>query len=154
MWDGGRGRRRTLRSMRIALLGAFLAAALVLPLPAIGRSTSSPSCGVRHAGPDVPAGATDAGALCLLRAFEGGCRSASYQLSLFGIDTIASDTFSLHSRAGRCSVGVVASFEVVPSHKRVSSGLCTTLQRHAGDIVAAGCTGVGLPHQISLTGAS
>jgi len=120
--------------MRVALLSALLLGALTLA--AAGQGASSPSCAVRHAGPGAPPVATDRGALCLLRAFDDGCRRASYGLSLFGVDTIARDSFSLRARAGGCDVLVVASFEVVPNRKRLSSGVCRAWRKRSGDVLS------------------
>jgi hypothetical protein len=138
--------------MRAALLSPLAAAALAALAP-VGHAASSPSCGVAHAGPGAGRGSSGRGALCLLRAFEGGCASASYRLSVFGVDTIAIDSFSLRSRGGHCEVVVAASFEVVPQRRRLVSGVCATLQRRARDVVAGGCVGTTLPGTISLTGA-
>ena len=96
--------------------------------------------------------AATAGAECLLRAYRHGCAPAIYELSSFGVDTIATLRFQLVRRSGSCGVAVTRSFHIVPQKPRVTaSGRCKTLRRTATDIVATGCSGSGLTPTISLT---
>jgi hypothetical protein len=74
-------------------------------------------------------------------------------LSSFGVDTIGTDTFRTVRRAGSCQIRVTMSFHVVPqSPRQTGSGYCRTLRRQGTDVVAGGCSGIGLPASLSLTG--
>jgi hypothetical protein len=87
----------------------------------------------------------------MLRAYRHGCTTATYELSSFGVDTIATLRFQLVRRSGSCTVAVTRSFHVVPQKARVTAvGRCKTLRRTATDIVATGCGG-GLAPTTSLT---
>jgi hypothetical protein len=91
------------------------------------------------------------GASCLLRAFRQHCRPAADELSTFGVDTIARDTFRLADVKGRCRVEVATSFTVVPQKPRPGgTGRCTGLAVRGADIVATGCVGGGLNRSVSL----
>lgn len=93
------------------------------------------------------------GAVCLLHAYRQHCRAAVYELSVFGIDTIARDEFRLVSDGGNCRIRVATSFTVVPQKPRPQgSGECSSLSVRGSDVVAAGCVGSGLPRSFSLTG--
>jgi hypothetical protein len=88
----------------------------------------------------------------MLRAYRHGCTTATYTLSSFGVDTIATLRFQLVRRGGSCTVVVTRSFHVVPQKPRVTgAGRCKTLRRSATDIVATGCSGSGLALTTSLT---
>ena len=76
-----------------------------------------------------------------------------YELSIFGVDTIARDEFRLVMLDGACRVKVTASFTVVPQRPRPQgSGECRWVAMRGSDVIAGGCTGSGLPSTISLTG--
>ncbi len=111
-------------------------------------------CGSLSTGPTTLSPAKRAGAECLLRAYRLHCRPAVYELSSFGIDTIARDSFRLaDGNNGRCSIKVATSFTVVPRKPRPEgSGECSKLDARGTDIVASGCVGTGLPTSFSLTG--
>jgi hypothetical protein len=132
-----------------ALLAGF---GLALPLTGTATAPPAPSCGQRSAGPGALVRGTNAGAECMLAAFEQHCRPASYELSVFGVDTIARDSFSLRARGARCEVELVASFEVVPRLRSSHSAQCSALVRQGSQIIASGCLGAGVPRQVSLTG--
>jgi len=141
--------------MRCALLpfsALLVSVGLALPLAAAATASPAPSCGQRSAGPGALVRGTDAGAECMLAAFEHHCRPASYELSVFGVDTIARDSFSLRARGAGCEVVLVASFEVVPRLRSSHSAQCSALVRQGSQILASGCMGAGVPHQVSLTG--
>jgi hypothetical protein len=88
----------------------------------------------------------------MLAAFER-CDAARYSLSSFGVDTIATTSFSIARRGTGCGISVARTFEVVPQRPRQSGGgTCAAIARRAGDIVATGCRGSGLADVISLTG--
>jgi hypothetical protein len=88
----------------------------------------------------------------MLRAYRRGCASATYELSSFGVDTIATLRFQLVRRNGNCTVDVTRSFHVVPQQPRVTgAGRCKTLRKTATDIVATGCKGHGVSATTSLT---
>jgi hypothetical protein len=91
--------------------------------------------------------------VCLLHAYQQHCRPAAYELSIFGIDTVARDDFHLVNQNGGCRVQVTTSFTVVPQKPRPQShGQCSNLAKRGTDVIADGCTGTGLPRSISLTG--
>src|SRR5262249_26976364 len=92
------------------------------------------------------------GARCLLAAYRHYCRQATYRLSLFGVDTVASREFGLVSSRSGCLVAVTSSFRVVPQPAHVTGkGTCRTLRAIGRNIVAGSCMGRGLPTRISLT---
>jgi hypothetical protein len=139
-----------------ALIVRLAAAASLLALQAAPAAAvpaaAAPSCGVATAGPGALAHAGDRGAECLLAADADHCAPASFRLSVFGIDTIARDLFSLRARGSACLVEVVASFEVVPRPPTPHAGVCTALRRVASAIEALGCSGKDIPSELSLTG--
>ncbi len=109
-------------------------------------------CPARSIGPGALTHGATAGAECLLRAYQHGCTPATYALSSFGVDTIATLQFTLVRRSGACAIAVTRSFRVVPQKPRVTAaGTCKSLRRTATDIVAAGCSGGGLSRTTSLT---
>ena len=88
----------------------------------------------------------------MLHAYRTDCTPATYELSYFGVDTVATLRFQLVRRSGSCAVDVTRSFHVVPQKPRVTAvGRCKTLRRTATDIVATGCSGTGLAPTTSLT---
>jgi hypothetical protein len=111
------------------------------------------SCGTLTVGPTaIKTAAAAAGPPCMLAAFER-CDAARYSLSSFGVDTIATTSFSIARRGTGCGVSVARTFEVVPQQPRQSGGgTCAAIARRGGDIVATGCRGSGLADAISLTG--
>jgi hypothetical protein len=123
---------------------------------AVGTHAATPAvldCGSLTVGPNVLSPGKRAGAACLLHAYQQRCRPAVYVLSMFGVDTIARDTFRLVSVRGRCRVTVATSFTVVPQKPhRAGSGECSTLTARGTDVVAGRCVGAGLPGSFSLTG--
>ena len=111
-------------------------------------------CGSLTVGPTaLPTGKNGGGASCLLHAYQQRCRAAVYELSSFGVDTIARDDFRVVSTNGRCRVNVTSSFTVVPRKPHlVGSGGCSSLNAVGGDVIARGCVGGGLESSFSLTG--
>jgi hypothetical protein len=88
----------------------------------------------------------------MLRAYRHGCALAEYQLSSFGVDTVAILRFQLVRRSAACAIDVTRSFRVVPQKPHITAaGRCKTLRRTAADIVATGCRGNGLLPTMSLT---
>ena len=89
----------------------------------------------------------------MLRAYRYGCTPAEYELSSFGVDTVATLRFQLVRRSGACAIDVTRSFRVVPQKPHTTAvGRCTSLRRTAAaDIVAAGCRGKGIKATTSLT---
>ena len=136
----------------IATLLAVAAGALAGSGGAATRSVLD--CGSMAVGPTgLPAGRGISGAVCLLHAYRRHCRAAVYELSEFGIDTIARDEFRLVSVGGSCRIKVATSFTVVPQKPRSQrSGECSSLSVRGSDVVAGGCVGSGLPRSFSLTG--
>jgi hypothetical protein len=134
------------------LLFASLAVAWVTATGGAGGEAVR-SCGTLTVGPTaIKTGGTAAGPPCMLAAFER-CDDARYSLSSFGVDTIATTSFSIARHGTGCVVSVARTFEVVPQRPRQSGGgTCATIARRGGDIVATGCRGSGLADAISLTG--
>ena len=131
-----------------ALAGAVAAAGVSGTAYAAIRSCGSRTVG----GTGVVTAAHGGGATCLLTAFAA-CTPASYELSSFGVDTIARSTFTVTKGTGGCYLAVGRSFEVVPQKSRpAGSGRCAAVARRASDIVATGCHGGGLTASVSLTG--
>ncbi|SRR5581483_4959969 len=91
------------------------------------------------------------GPTCFLAAFER-CRAATFTLSVFGLDTVATDVFRVVAR-GACRVEVAGTFHVVPQKPHSLSAVCRAVRRSGADVVAVGCTG-SLQGPISLTGRS
>jgi hypothetical protein len=140
-----------------AAMLAVAAAGTRVPLSSAAR-TAGPltvrDCGTSSSGPGALRKTTGQGAACLLSEFQHRCRPARYELSRFGVDTVASVVFTLASRSGHCQVDVKATSRVIPQTPRVTGhGVCGGLRRHGKDIVAYGCKGPGLAGTISLTGA-
>jgi hypothetical protein len=110
-------------------------------------------CGSLSTGSTALSHGTTSGAMCLLHAYRQHCAPARYELSTFGIDTIARDEFRLVTKSGRCTVAITTSFTVVPQKPRPQgSGECSSLVARGADVVASGCVGNGLPSSLSLTG--
>lgn len=131
------------------------ALAFVLLAAAAGAAHAQPGttvCPTRSIGPGALLRGGTVGATCILRAYRQGCRTAQYELSSFGVDTIATIRFGLQRRNGSCSITVNGTFRVVPQKPHVTSdGRCRTLRTTANDIIATGCSGKGLTPTISLT---
>jgi hypothetical protein len=130
-------------------------AALDSGLATTARATTPPPlrCESLTTGPTALPSGGSSGALCLLHAYRQHCRPAVYELSTFGVDTIARDDFRLVLGGGRCRVQVVTTFRVVPQKARPQgSGHCSVLDLQGADVVARGCVGAGLPSSLSLTG--
>ena len=130
---------------------ALLAVLATLALPSTAGAAQS--CGsLTVSGTATVTAHTGRGAPCLLAAFRT-CTPASYELSQFGVDTIARTSFGIQRKNGSCEVTVGTSLRVVPQKPRPSgSGDCTGLAHRGTDIVATGCRGTGLDSTISLTG--
>jgi hypothetical protein len=137
--------------MRLALI-ASLAAALPAAAHA-GAARTTHSCGgltVSAAGPVTTS--NGGGPACFLKAFTT-CTPASFELSRFGVDTVARTSFGILRNGKTCEVTVKLSFQVVPQKARASGGgTCGGLVRRGTDVVATGCHGTGLTRTISLTG--
>jgi hypothetical protein len=137
--------------MRAALV-SFLALAGLIAVVASAGAARTQACPARSIGPGALSRGSTAGAECLLRAYRNGCPAAAYELSSFGIDTVATLRFQLVRRSGSCAIEVTRSFRVVPQKPQVTAaGRCTTLRRTAAGIVAMGCRGNGLSATTSLT---
>ncbi len=140
-------------------LGLILALALAAPAAAAGSALSSPagapSCGTYRGGPAGLGHGAVGGPECLLDAYRAHCRAAGYRLSIFGVDTSAVYDFRLVDRGGRCTIAVTSTFRVFPRPARAPiAGVCSSLARRGGGVVARGCTGKDLASTISLTGTS
>lgn len=131
----------------------LVAAAAALAFAANAGASGTSACAPRSIGPGSLVRGSTAGAQCLLRAYRNGCASATYELSSFGVDTVATLRFQLVRRSGNCAIDVTRSFRVVPQKPRTTAaGRCTSLRRTAAsDIVAAGCRGKGIAATMSLT---
>lgn len=137
--------------MRGALVSC-LALAAALAVVASAAASRTLTCPPRSIGPGALARGSTAGAECMLRAYRHGCTSAEYQLSSFGVDTVATLRFQLVRRNRVCAIDVTRSFRIVPQKPHVTAvGRCKTLRRSGADIVATGCTGSGLMTTMSLT---
>jgi hypothetical protein len=103
-------------------------------------------CQPRSVGPGSLRRGGDAGAACMLAAYDDRCRSAGYSLSSFGVDTARTETF----RMVHCTIFVTETFRVVPQQPHVLRRIvCTRIRKTpAGDVVADRCTPRGT---ISLT---
>jgi hypothetical protein len=135
---------------------AFAAAAVLAALLAAGSASAgraaAPTCGSYSVGPGAHTAGSVKNARCLLNQFTR-CRSATYRLSTFGVDTIAVDDFSVSNADGHCFVSVQTSFRVVPQQaKPGATAFCASLKARGADVVAVNCTGGTLPKTISLTG--
>jgi hypothetical protein len=136
--------------MRATLIVLVAFAALAVASP--GGASGPQVCQARSVGPGALARGTTAGAACLLRAYRNGCSPTTYELSSFGVDTIATLRFQLVHGSGGCTIDVSRSFRVVPQKPHVTAvGHCKALRRTAADIVATGCRGTGLSATTSLT---
>lgn len=136
--------------MRAALIVLVAFAALAVASP--GGAAGPQVCRARSVGPGSLVRGTTAGANCLLRAYRNGCTPATYELSSFGVDTIATLRFQLVHGSRGCTIDVTRSFRVVPQKPHVTAvGHCKALRRTAADIVTTGCRGTGLSATISLT---
>lgn len=129
----------------------FAIPAIVVAAAQSGRATTTVlNCGSFSVGPGGVEHGAASNSGCLLRAYANQCRPAVYALSLFGVDTIAADRFRLARRNGRCVVDVTISVRVVPQPARQHTGVCRTLARTSGHVVAGRCTGEGIPVGIVL----
>jgi hypothetical protein len=136
--------------MRATLIVLIAFATLAAASP--GGASRLQVCQARSVGPGSLVRGTTAGAECLLRAYRNGCAPATYELSSFGVDTIATLRFQLVRRSSGCTINVTRSFRVVPQKPHVTAaGHCKALRRTATDIVATRCIGTGLSATTSLT---
>jgi len=137
--------------MRFRLL-VLLGFAVAVVASAAAGAAPIQSCPPRSTGPGALAHGTTAGADCMLRAYRSQCTPAVYELSSFGVDTVATLRFQLVHRPGSCAIDLTRSFRVVPQKPRVTGhGECKALHRTPTDVVAVGCTGSGFPAQVLLT---
>ena len=133
-------------------LAVFLVATAASARPSLdgARAVPQKSCGTLKVGPAADRRGAVGGAGCFLRAFQQHCQPSTYTLSVFGVDTIATDTFRLTRSGALCRIGVTVSFEVVPQPPRLHQGRCKTLKRQNGLVIATGCAGTGVPKTITL----
>jgi hypothetical protein len=117
------------------------------------QSAVTANCGTSSIGPGaIVRPSSTGGARCFLAAYRNDCRPATYRLSMFGVDTIATRDFRVVKTGGACVVAVTTSFHVVPQPAHVTgAGTCRKLRVIGTNIVADSCTGHGLPARISLT---
>jgi hypothetical protein len=135
-----------------ATLVSLLALAVSVVVVVSAEAARTQVCPARSIGPGALVRGNTAGAECMLRAYRHGCTSAGYELSSFGVDTIATLHFQLVRRSGSCAIDVTRSFRVVPQKPHVTAvGRCKTLRKTATDIVATGCSGRGISATTSLT---
>jgi hypothetical protein len=134
---------------------AVTAAVCLVALATLGVARAQPpTCGTRSFGPGTVTHVTGGGARCLLDAYRAHCKPARYLLSVFGVDTIATRTFTLARQSAGCRILVSLGFHIVPQPVRVTGhGSCRKLVTRGSTIVAEGCTGTGLPSAVSLTSA-
>lgn len=91
-------------------------------------------CPVDSIGPGSLHRGGTAGAACLVRAYDDGCRPADFTLSSFGVDTIHSRTFTLARNGLTCTVRIVESFRVVPQPQHTTARhVCTRLRPSVAD---------------------
>lgn len=91
-------------------------------------------CPVASIGPGSLHRGGTAGAACLVRAYDDGCRAADYTLSSFGVDTIHSRTFTLSKNGKTCVVRIVESFRVVPQKPHTTNRYtCSRLRAYVAD---------------------
>ena len=94
---------------------------------ALAATVAAIQCQPRSVGPGSLRHGGTAGAACLVRAYDDGCRPAEYTLSTFGVDTIRSETFRTQATSGGCQIVVSSSFRVVPQAPH-STGRYTCLR--------------------------
>jgi hypothetical protein len=136
----------------VRVAASFLAVAAVLAVAASGAASRTQVCAARSIGPGTLVRGNTTGADCMLRAYLHGCSSATYRLSIFGVDTVATVRFQLVRRSGSCAIDATRSFRVVPQEPHLTAvGRCMTLRRASTDVVATGCSGSGLSATMSLT---
>ena len=139
------------QTIRLSLVVAVTVAAIaVAPATAKQTQPAVENCGSLSVGPGAGERGATAGARCLLHAYQQHCRSAVYVLSLFGVDTIASDRFRLVRESGRCLVDVTISFRIVLQPARTHNGICRTLALKSTHVVADRCTGANIPSSLEL----
>src|SRR6516164_267951 len=78
------------------------------------------NCGSLSIGPGSAHLGKGPGARCMLAAYQDHCRKAGYQLSYFGVDTIAIRAFNVNARTGHCGIDVTTRYRVVPQPSRVT----------------------------------
>ena len=139
--------RRTLAPL--LLVTTALALAGPAPVPAAPGATTL--CAPSTLGPGALRRGPGSGPACLLGAYRAGCRAATFTLSVFGVDTIERLRFALERAGVGCQVAVSDSFTVVPRAASLHDGVCSSLSRRGGGIVAGGCRGQGIPSELSLT---
>lgn len=134
--------------IRATVIATLVATAL---LAAGAHAATAPTCGSYSVGPGAHRAGSAKGATCLLTQFKR-CRAATYRLSVFGVDTVATDDFTVANADGHCFVSVQLTNRVVPQHARpLGTALCSALVARGADVVAVNCSG-GPAKTISLTG--
>ena len=132
-----------------------LAAALAVGAAAAHGAGAAPvrSCGSLTVGGEaVTTSSKGGGAACMLQAFRS-CVPATYRLSSFGVDTIATSTFTVAKSASGCVVTVSVTHRFVPRPPSGPTvGRCGAIVRAGSDIVATGCRPGTLSPTLSLTG--
>jgi hypothetical protein len=144
-----------MRSVRRLLPIGSVAAALAVGAVAVqgGAASSVRSCGSLTVGGEAaPTSSTGGGAACILGAFRS-CTPATYRLASFGVDTIATSTFTVAKGPSGCTVTVSVTHRVVPRPPSGPTvGRCSAIVRARSDIVATGCRPATLSPTLSLTG--
>jgi len=139
------------QTIRLSFVVAVTVAAIaVAPATATQTQPAAVECGALSVGPGGDEHGATAGARCLLHAYQQHCRSAVYVLSMFGVDTVASDRFRLVRVSGHCLVDVTISFRIVPQRARTHNGICRTLALKSTHVVAGRCTGTNIPSSLAL----
>ena len=116
------------------------------------NASATRTCPARSIGPGALVRGNRTGAACMLHAYLHGCMSADYELSSFGVDTVATVRFRLLRRGGACAIDVTRSFRVVPQKPHVSAGArCKAIRQTTAGIVATGCRGAGFAKTVSLS---
>jgi len=144
-----------MRSVRRLLTIGSLAAALAVCAAAVQGASASPvrSCGSLAVGGEaVTTNSTGSGAACMLTAFRS-CTPATYRLTSFGVDAIATSTFVVAKGPNGCIVTVSVTHRIVPRPPSGPTlGRCGAIVRAGPDIVATGCRPATLSPTLSLTG--
>jgi len=142
-------------SMRVGLASLLVlvaAFAVAGPTSASRSASATRTCPARSIGPGALIRGNRTGAACMLHAYRHGCLPADYELSSFGVDTVATVRFRLFRRGGACAIDVTRSFRVVPQEPRVSAtARCKAIRQTAAGIVATGCSGTGFAKTVSLS---
>jgi hypothetical protein len=142
--------------VRALVTTCAVACALTVGAAAAQGVVASPmrSCGSLTVTDALPTNSTGGGAACMLNAFRS-CTPATYRLASFGVDTVATSTFTVAKGASGCAVTVSVTHRVVPRPPSGPTvGRCGAIVRAGSDIVATGCRPGTLLPTLSLTGKS